>query len=66
MRSNAFFKSHGVVEDDLAKLENFIESPVINGYRNKCEFTVGRHPETQKATVGNETDPFFCYLIEVR
>ena len=42
MRSNAFFKSHGVVEDDLAKLENFIESPVINGYRNKCEFTVGK------------------------
>ena len=60
MRSNAFFKSHGVVEDDLAKLENFIESPVINGYRNKCEFTVGRHPETQKATVGNDSDPFLA------
>ena len=52
MKQNAFFKSHGVVEDNLAKLEPFIESPVTHGYRNKCEFTVGRHPETQEITVG--------------
>lgn len=27
-------------------------SSVINGYRNKCEFSIGFNPETKKATVG--------------
>ncbi|XP_013783880.1 tRNA (uracil-5-)-methyltransferase homolog A-like [Limulus polyphemus] len=28
------------------------ESPVTTGYRNKCEFTVGRHVESSEVTVG--------------
>ncbi|XP_076354262.1 tRNA (uracil-5-)-methyltransferase homolog A isoform X6 [Tachypleus tridentatus] len=28
------------------------ESPVTTGYRNKCEFTVGRHVESSEITVG--------------
>ena len=27
-------------------------SSVINGYRNKCEFSIGLNPETKKITVG--------------
>ncbi len=52
MKSNGFFKDHGITEATLAKLEPFVPSPVTQGYRNKCEFTVGLHPETKKATVG--------------
>ncbi|CAM0908088.1 unnamed protein product [Alopecurus aequalis] len=33
------------------KLEGILESPVINGYRNKCEFSVGHSLEGKK-TVG--------------
>lgn len=32
-------------------LEGIIESPIVNGYRNKCEFSVGYSMEG-KATVG--------------
>ena len=39
-------------EENLATLEEFIPSPEINGYRNKCEFTIGRHPETSQPIVG--------------
>ena len=39
-------------EENLAILEEFIPSPEINGYRNKCEFTIGRHPETSQPIVG--------------
>jgi hypothetical protein len=28
------------------------ESPALEGYRNKCEFTIGFHPDTLKLTVG--------------
>jgi tRNA (uracil-5-)-methyltransferase len=52
MKQNGFFKSHGISEDGLAELSDFIQSPILDGYRNKCEFTVGRHPETNEATVG--------------
>ena len=36
----------------VARLEKVVKSPVINGYRNKCEFSVGHHPETNEITVG--------------
>ena len=52
MKQNYFFKSHGIIEEELAQLDEFIESPVLNGYRNKCEFTIGKHPETDETTVG--------------
>lgn len=39
--------------DDIAVVEPFIPSPVLNGYRNKCEFSVGYHPEhPDQVTVG--------------
>jgi tRNA (uracil-5-)-methyltransferase len=41
-----------VVESELAIVEPFVQSPVIDGYRNKCEFSVGHHPETNEVTVG--------------
>ncbi|KAK9079086.1 hypothetical protein SSX86_000756 [Deinandra increscens subsp. villosa] len=53
---------HGVTQPDwivksreigglACKLEGIIESPLVNGYRNKCEFTVG-HSLQGKPTVG--------------
>jgi tRNA/tmRNA/rRNA uracil-C5-methylase (TrmA/RlmC/RlmD family) len=38
--------------EDLAKIEPFVPSPVVSGYRNKCEFSFGRHPFTGEMTVG--------------
>ena len=38
--------------ESLAQVEDIVKSPVVNGYRNKCEFSVGLHPETQEITVG--------------
>ena len=35
-----------VVVDDI------VPSPVITGYRNKCEFSIGKHPETGETVVG--------------
>lgn len=52
MKQNGFFKSHGISEDDLVQLEDFVQSPILNGYRNKCEFSIGKHPQTQEITVG--------------
>ncbi|XP_040571760.1 tRNA (uracil-5-)-methyltransferase homolog A [Lepeophtheirus salmonis] len=38
---------------ELPTLEEFIKSPIINGYRNKCEFTIGLHPKDRtKVQVG--------------
>jgi len=39
-------------KEEVAVVEPFIPSPVVNGYRNKCEFTVGHHPETKEVTIG--------------
>lgn len=33
------------------EIEGIIESPVVNGYRNKCEFSVG-YSQQGKPTVG--------------
>lgn len=33
------------------KLEGIVESPLVNGYRNKCEFSVG-YSVQGKVTVG--------------
>lgn len=33
------------------KLEGILESPLVNGYRNKCEFSVG-YSQQGKPTVG--------------
>ena len=52
MKQNGFFKSHGITDEDLVHLDEFIPSPIINGYRNKCEFSVGKHPETNEISVG--------------
>ena len=52
MKQNGFFKSHGIEESQLAVLEDIIPSPQIKGYRNKCEFTIGRHPESNEPVVG--------------
>lgn len=43
MKQNSYFKSHGIEENDLAILSDFVESPVKIGYRNKCEFSVGEN-----------------------
>lgn len=52
MKLNGFFSNYGISEESLAHLEDFVPSPVLNGYRNKCEFTVGRQPESNEVTVG--------------
>ena len=39
-------------EEEVAVMEPILRSPVTDGYRNKCEFSVGRHPETDEVTVG--------------
>jgi len=36
----------------VCELDDIISSPVIKGYRNKCEFTVGINPETNELAVG--------------
>ncbi len=41
------FDSHPLLE-----VRPFVPSPVRHGYRGKCEFSVGRHPETGEVTVG--------------
>ena len=33
-------------------VETVVESPSTEGYRNKCEFSVGFHPETEEIVVG--------------
>ncbi|PSN45074.1 hypothetical protein C0J52_04012 [Blattella germanica] len=39
--------------DDLAfQLDEIRASPVVDAYRNKCEFRVGLNPDTQERTVG--------------
>ena len=37
---------------DVAKVEEMVPSPVVNGYRNKCEFSIGKHPENEEYVVG--------------
>lgn len=38
--------------DEIAVVEPFIRSPMVDGYRNKCEFSIGPHPMTKEVTVG--------------
>lgn len=40
------------VNETIAKIEPIVPSPVINGYRNKCEFSIGKHPESGEIVVG--------------
>ncbi len=49
-----FLEKHGksIGESDLATVQPFVPSPVLDGYRNKCEFSIGVHPETDEVTVG--------------
>ena len=42
----------GFDKSGLAILEPIVRSPVLQGYRNKCEFSVGHHPETNEVAVG--------------
>ena len=42
----------GFDKSGLATQEPIVRSPVLQGYRNKCEFSVGHHPETDEVTVG--------------
>eukprot|EP00095_Tigriopus_kingsejongensis_P011202 maker-scaffold263_size232787-snap-gene-1.22 protein:Tk11202 transcript:maker-scaffold263_size232787-snap-gene-1.22-mRNA-1 annotation:"trna (uracil-5-)-methyltransferase homolog a" len=39
-------------ESNVAVVEPVLRSPIMEGYRNKCEFSVGYHPETEEITVG--------------
>ena len=41
----------------FTKLERIKESPVLEGYRNKCEFAIGVNPETRRVTVGFKLEP---------
>ena len=34
--------------DAVAKVGTIVPSPVVNGYRNKCEFSIGNHHESQE------------------
>lgn len=49
---NSFLVKHGLTSEDIAKIEPFVPSPTIDGYRNKCEFSFGKHPFTGEFTVG--------------
>ena len=42
----------GFDKSGLAIQEPIVRSPVLQGYRNKCEFSVGHRPETDEVTVG--------------
>ncbi|XP_065337282.1 tRNA (uracil-5-)-methyltransferase homolog A-like isoform X2 [Cloeon dipterum] len=42
-------KAHANMVCELAAIR---PSPVTDGYRNKCEFRIGLHPETKERTVG--------------
>lgn len=54
----------GWIDEQIAKngtslpfvLDEVRASPVIDGYRNKCEFRVGINPQTQAVTVGYRVD----------
>jgi len=41
----------------FVKLDKIKESPVLEGYRNKCEFAIGVNPETNRITVGFKLEP---------
>ena len=48
-----FIKDKDLVKyENVAVLEPFVHSPILDGYRNKCEFSIGKHPETSEVTVG--------------
>ena len=36
----------------VCEMDPIIPSPITDGYRNKCEFTIGTNPETNETTVG--------------
>lgn len=40
-------------------------SSVINGYRNKCEFSIGLNPATKKVTVGFRLGSYADGSVEV-
>merc|ERR1719483_1513894 len=41
----------------LSRIDKLKESPILDGYRNKCEFAIGTNPETRRLTVGFKLDP---------
>jgi len=41
----------------LSRIDRLKESPILDGYRNKCEFAIGTNPETRRLTVGFKLDP---------
>jgi len=41
----------------LCRIDKLKESPIMDGYRNKCEFAIGTNPETRRLTVGFKLDP---------
>ena len=40
------------ISETIAKVDPIVASPIINGYRNKCEFSIGKHPESGEIVVG--------------
>lgn len=51
-KQNAFLVKRGIASEEIATIEPFVRSKVINGYRNKCEFSFGKHPKIGETTVG--------------
>merc|ERR1719481_1424123 len=41
----------------IAKVDKCVESPLKEGYRNKCEFAIGVNPDSRRLTVGFKLDP---------
>jgi len=41
----------------MSRIDKLKESPILDGYRNKCEFAIGTNPETRRLTVGFKLDP---------
>ncbi|KAJ1531985.1 hypothetical protein ONE63_000621 [Megalurothrips usitatus] len=46
-------------------LLNIRSAPMIDGYRNKCEFNIGLNPETKKVTVGFRLGSYADGSVEV-
>ena len=44
----------------IARVQGLKESPVLDGYRNKCEFAIWANPEARRLTVGLTVNRHYC------
>ncbi|VVC97507.1 unnamed protein product [Leptidea sinapis] len=51
-RRNSIEANRKIYDGLSFELESILKSPVIDGYRNKCEFSIGIDEETKEWTVG--------------